>query len=265
MARHSLPSVLCLAGLDATGGAGLQADIEAVASMGAHALPVLTANTVQNTRDVVSVTPVAAADLLAQGRAVIDDIAPDAVKVGLLADAEVANAVVSIIDACPGVPVVVDPVCASGAGTRLADDDLLDAIAGLLIPRATIVTPNTLEVRLLAPESDSPRAGAQQLLSAGASAVLVTGTHASTHDVRHHAYSGMRLQETWSYPRLPGEYHGSGCTLSAALAALLAHGLDTLTACKQALDYTHACLRTGLTLGGGQMLPDRLYWSQRRG
>ncbi len=261
MPRVNPPKVLCLAGLDATGGAGLQADIEAVASMGGHALPVLTANTVQDTRDVSSVTPVAPADLLAQGRAVIADAPPDAIKVGLLGNAGVANAVVSLINACPGVPVVVDPICTSGAGTPLASEELMDAMVTLLLPRTTVVTPNTLEARLLTPEADSLGASAQELLSYGCGAVLITGTHDDTPDVIHRLYAGMRLQEQWSYERLPGEYHGSGCTLSAALAGLLGHRLDLITACARALAFTHGCLRAGFAVGRGQRIPDRLHWS----
>ncbi len=262
MSGDQIPTVLCLSGLDPTGGAGLQADIETVSSLGCHALSILTANTVQDTRDVFSVMPVSAADILAQARTVIDDITPNAIKVGLVGSADVARAVACVIDLCPGTPVVVDPICSSGAGTPLADDELLDALINLLAPRASVLTPNSLEARLLSPGADSLKASAQELLSYGCEYVLITGTHEDTPEVEHQLYHGMRLEERFRYPRLPHDYHGSGCTLSAALAALLAHGQDPSAACSTALGYTWSSLKAGLDLGKGQRLPNRLLRSR---
>lgn len=253
------PAVLAFAGLDPTGGAGLQADIEAIASMGGHALPVVTAITAQDTRDVRSCTPVDALSIIEQARVVLEDIAVDAFKVGMLGSVDAIGAIHTILEDYDDVPVVVDPVCASGAGTALVDDEQLDAMVSLLLPRATVVTPNTVEARLLTPEADSLNASAQELLSYGCEFVLLTGTHEPTAGIVHRLYSDRRLIDSFECERLPGQYHGSGCTLSAAIAALLGHGVEPLAAVGKALEYTLQSLKRGFSLGRGQLIPQRLF------
>lgn len=253
---------MTFAGLDPTGGAGLQADIEAIVSMGCHALPVITAVTAQDSRDVRSVTAVDPLDVVGQARAVLDDIAVSAFKIGLLASVGTVQAIHSILTDYPDVPVVVDPVCVSGGGRRLIDEELLDAIVSLLFPATLVVTPNTLEGRLLAPEADSPAAMAQQILTYGCSYVLLTGTHENTAEVVNRLYADMRLVESLSFERLKGSYHGSGCTLASAIAARIAHGLEPVAAVCQAQKYTFETLKNARRLGVGQLLPDRLYWAR---
>jgi hydroxymethylpyrimidine/phosphomethylpyrimidine kinase len=253
------PTVMAFAGLDPTGGAGLQADIEAIASMGGHALPVLTAVTAQDTQDVRSCTPMDAMSIIEQARVVLEDIAVDAFKVGLVGSVEAIGAIHTILKEYEGIPVVIDPVCASAAGTALADDEQMDAMVSLLLPLATVVTPNTVEARLLTPEADTLNASAQELLSYGCRFVLLTGSHEPTANIVHRLYSERRLIESFEYERLPGEYHGSGCTLSAAIAALLGHGLEPLAAVAEALEYTFEALRNGSALGSGQFIPQRLF------
>jgi hydroxymethylpyrimidine/phosphomethylpyrimidine kinase len=253
------PAVLVFAGLDPTGGAGLQADIEAVGAMGGHALPVATAITAQDTRDVTSCTAVDAASIIEQARVVLADIAVDAFKVGLVGSVEAIGAIHTILEDYHGTPVVIDPVCTSGAGTALTDDEQMDAIVSLLLPLATVVTPNSVEARLLTPEADSLNAAAQELLSYGCEFVLLTGTHDSSPDVVHRLYTDRRLVQSFHCERLAGSYHGSGCTLSSAIAALLGHGLDPLAAVGKALEYTLETLRHATTMGGGQLIPHRLF------
>lgn len=253
------PAVLVFAGLDPTGGAGLQADIEAVGAMGGHALPVATAITAQDTRDVKSCTPVSAISIIEQARVVLADIKVDAFKVGLVASVEAVSAIHTILEDYRGTPVVVDPVCASAAGTVLADDEKIDAMVSLLLPLATVATPNTVEARLLTPEADSLDAAAQELLSYGCEFVLLTGTHDPSPDVVHRLYGDRRLLRSFHCERLAGSYHGSGCTLSSAIAALLGHGLDTVAAVAGALDYTLACLKRATPMGSGQLIPQRLF------
>jgi hydroxymethylpyrimidine/phosphomethylpyrimidine kinase len=253
------PLVLVFAGLDPTGGAGLHADIEAVGAMGGHALPVATAITAQDTRDVKSCTPVGAMSIIEQARVVLDDVNVDAFKVGLVGSIEAMGAIHTIIREHENIPVVVDPVCASGAGTPLADEEQMDALVSLLLPLATVVTPNTIEARLLSPEADSPQAAAQELLSYGCSFVLLTGTHDPSPDVVHHLFAEMRLIQSFHCERLAGSYHGSGCTLSSAIATLLGHGLEPLAAVSEALDYTLRTLKRAITIGGGQKIPYRLF------
>ncbi len=252
------PAVLVFAGLDPTGGAGLQADIEAVGGMGGHALPVATAITAQDTRDVKSCTPISAMSIIEQARVVLEDIKVDAFKVGLAGSVEAIAAIHTILKDYEGTPVVVDPVCASGAGTALTDDEQMDAIVSLLLPLATVVTPNTVEARLLTPEADSPGAAAQELLSYGCDFVLLTGTHDSSPDIVHRLYADRRLVQSFHCQRLAGSYHGSGCTLSSAIAALLGHGVEPLAAVGEALEYTLETLKHATSMGGGQLIPNRL-------
>ena len=253
------PAVLVFAGLDPTGGAGIQADIEAIGAMGGHALPVATAITAQDTRDVKSCTPVNTMSIIEQARVVLEDIEVDAFKVGLTGSVEAIGAIHTIMKDYEDIPVVIDPVCASGAGTPLTDDEQMDAMVSLLLPLATVITPNTIEARLLTPEADSLNAAAQELLSYGPEFVLLTGTHDASPSIVHRLYSNRRLVQSFSCERLAGSYHGSGCTLSSAIAALLGHGLETLAAVDAALDYTLETLKHASPMGGGQQIPHRLF------
>jgi len=256
------PAVLVFAGLDPTGGAGIQADIEAIGAMGGHALPVATAITAQDTRDVKSCTALSAVSIIEQARAVLGDIKVDAFKVGLTGSIEAIGAIHTILKGYEGIPVVIDPVCASGAGTPLTDDEQIDAMVSLLLPLATVITPNTIEARLLTPEADSLNAAAQELLSYGPEFVLLTGTHDTSPNIVHHLYANRRLVQSFPCERLPGSYHGSGCTLSSAIAALLGHGLEPLAAIGEALDYTLGTLRHATPMGNGQLIPHRLFRSR---
>ncbi len=256
-----IPAVLSFAGLDPTGGAGLQADIEALASMGAHGCPVATALTVQDTRTVHRIMPVPLTDIVEQARAVLEDISVAAVKVGLLGSVGAAEAVHSILSDYPDLPVVVDPVLASGDGTPLADADLVEALRVLVLPLATVATPNSLEARRLAPEADSLEACAQEILDLGTRFVLVTGAHEPGEAVSNVLYGNHRLLERYDWARLPHDYHGSGCTLSAAIAGLLAHGLEPYSAIAEAQEYTWEALRHGTRPGLGQHLPNRFFWA----
>lgn len=256
---------MVFAGLDPTGGAGLQADIEAIAAMGGHALPVITAITAQDTRDVRSCAPVDTLSIIEQARVVLEDIQVAAFKVGLTGSTEAMGAIHTILKEHAGTPVVVDPVCASGAGTALTDEEQMDAMVSLLLPLATVVTPNIAEARLLSPEADSLNASAQELLSYGCDYVLLTGTDDATRDVVNRLYGDRRLIRTFRCERLPGGYHGSGCTLAAALAALLGHGLEPVAAAAEAIEYTLETLRRATALGGGQLIPSRLYGDRGEG
>lgn len=261
MERHpSIPVVMAFSGLDCTGGAGIQADIETLASMGCHTAPVVTALTVQDTQRVHSYTPVDPTVLIAQARAVLDDLAVTAFKIGMLGSTTVVEAVHSLLKDFPEIPVVLDPVLASAKGDTLAPRAVQDAMVNLLFPLTTVLTPNSLEARALAPEADTLEACAQALLDCGCEYVLVTGTHENTADVRNQLFGNYRLLDTFSWERLPFSYHGSGCTLAAAIAGLLAQGSDPVTAVIDAQHYTWSTLKHGYRLGKGQHLPNRLFW-----
>jgi hydroxymethylpyrimidine/phosphomethylpyrimidine kinase len=259
----SLPVVMTFAGHDPSGGAGLQADIEALASQGCHATPIITALTVQDTRNVIDFTPVAATHVITQARAVLEDMPVAAFKVGMLGSVENTEAVHSLLTDYPKIPLVLDPVLASGAGTALGEDELPQAIRTLLLPRTTVLTPNSLEARRLAPGADTLDACAFALLDQGAEYVLLTGTHEHTPHVINTLYQGHRRLESFTWERLPHSYHGSGCTLAATLAGMLAHGLDPFQACHEAQEFTWNALHHGYRPGMGQHLPDRLFWSRQ--
>ena len=259
--RTDIPSVLVLAGLDSTGGAGIQADVEAIASQGAHACPVVTALTVQDTTNVMEVQPVDAALITQQARAVLEDVPVAAVKIGMLGSAEVVEVVHSLLRDYPDLPVVLDPVLAAGGGRELASDDLIDALSSLLLPQVTVLTPNTPEIRRLVPEADSIRAAAMALQERGVEFVLATGTHDNTEAVVNRLFGGNRLLEDYRWPRLAGEYHGSGCTLASAVAGLLAQGHEPLTAIEQAQTYAWGTLKNAFRAGMGQLLPNRFFWA----
>jgi hydroxymethylpyrimidine/phosphomethylpyrimidine kinase len=258
------PVVLVFAGTDPTGGAGTAADLLTLAALGCHAATVVTAVTAQDTQGVKEFGAMPPELVIAQARALLEDMPVKAFKTGMLATADIAAAVASILDDYPGIPLVVDPVQLSNAGQALADEPLDDALRSLLLPRATLATPNTLEARALAPQADTLDACAHEILSLGCEYVLITGGHETTPQVVNRLYGHRRLLETFRYDRLPGDFHGSGCTLASACAAALAHGLDPVNAVIQAQRFTWTTLKHAQRIGMGQLLPDRLYWARGR-
>ena len=182
---------------------------------------------------------------------------------GLLASADNVLAVAELLRRYPDVPVVVDPVLASGSGTSLGNAQLVGALREQLLPLTTVLTPNTLEARTLAMQSgdevsdNSPGAWAKILLQTGCDHVLITGTHAPHDDVVNRCYHGDKTQhQTW--PRLEGDYHGSGCTLASAIAAYIAKGQDIAGSINQAQAYTWNSLERAYPIGRGQHIPNRL-------
>ena len=262
----SLPAVLTFAASDPTSGAGLQADILALASMGCYPLSVVTALTVQDTAGIESFLAIDPDWVADQARCILEDMPIAAFKMGMLGSTEIVTVVAEVVSDYPDIPLVLDPVLASGRGDQFASEDMVRAIRELLVPQSTVVTPNILELRRLADEDDNDDANlaecAQRLLDTGCEYVLVTGTHASTVDVVNTLYhrGGILRADTWQ--RLPGSYHGSGCTLAAALAANLARGLDIGDAVYEAQDYTWQALAHAFRPGMGQYLPDRLFWAR---
>lgn len=249
------PLVLSLSGHDPTGGAGIQADIETLSWLGCHPCTVITALTVQDTRNVDRVIPQRADAFLEQARALISDLPIAAVKIGLLGSADIVRAVDVVLESLGPLPVVLDPILAAGGGLDLSSSDLIREIRDRLLPRATVATPNTPEARTLAGRDDAG-AGAQTLLSLGCRHVLLTGTHDDGPDVVNRWYSASR-NESWHWPRLPGSFHGSGCTLASAVAAHLARGLDMEDALREAQRFTWNALKAGFRPGRGQFLPNR--------
>lgn len=254
------PIVLTFAGSDPTGGAGLQADLLTLASMGCHPLSVVTALTVQDTHGVESVDAVDVDLVRAQAERLLADIPVAAFKLGVLGSRANIEAIAEILAEYPDVPVVLDPVLASGRGDALTDREMLAALRERLVPQAAIVTPNSIEARRLA-GTQSLAEAAQALLRFGAEYVLITGTHEAGAEVLNTLYDGGGVVREDRWPRLPGSYHGSGCTLASAIAAALANGLGVPEAVRDAQEFTWQALSCGFRPGAGQRVPDRFFWA----
>lgn len=265
---ESFPLVMSFAATDPSGGAGLQADVLTIASMGCHPLSVVTAITVQDTSGVDDVLAMDAEWVVDQAQAMLEDVPVAAFKIGLLGSVDNIAAIASVLSDYPDIPLVLDPILSSGRGDELADDDMLDAMRELLIPQCTLVTPNSIEARRLAlnedDENDDPTLEecAKRILAMGCEYVLITGTHEQTLKVTNTLYSERGVVRADSWERLPGIYHGSGCTLASAIAALLAQDVDLPEAVKEAQEYTWQALNTGFRPGMGQHIPDRLFWAR---
>jgi len=259
---------MSFAATDPSGGAGLQADILTISSMGCHALSVVTAITVQDTSGVDDVLAMEPEWVVDQARAMLEDVPVAAFKIGLLGSVENIVAIAEVLADYPEVPLVLDPVLASGRGDELADEEMLDAMRELLIPQCTLITPNSMEARRLAlnddDEEDDPSLEecAKRILAMGCEYVLITGTHEQTPKVINTLYSSTGIVRSDSWSRLPGIYHGSGCTIASAIAALLAQGVDVADAVKEAQEYTWQALNAGFRPGMGQHIPDRLFWAR---
>ncbi len=251
------PTVLCLSGLDPTGGAGIQADIETLFACGCHCLPVITSLTAQDTGNVLRSQAVAADLLRAQIQALFDDIRVHAIKIGLIDSINTLNLVAEVIADYPQIPVIADPVLKAGGGFRFGSDELIAAYCRRVVPGVTVLTPNTDELNALCPAEADPNSAATTLLAAGCRHILLTGTHAQTTDVINTLYHPDAPAESWTWPRLAGSYHGSGCTLASALAAGLAQGMSVSEAAANAQAFTWHALQHGWQAGRGQALPDR--------
>ena len=260
------PIVLTFAASDPSGGAGLQADILTLASMGCHPLSVLTAYTVQDTLGVEGIQAMDADWVADQARCLLQDMPVDAFKIGVLGSIENIAVIAEILSDYPDVPLILDPVLASGRGDELANDEMMQGMRELLLPQATIITPNSMEARRLAETDDDDEPTlevcAERLLEMGAEYVLITGTHEASVQVINTLYGKGGVVRSDSWQRLPGNYHGSGCTLASAIAAMLANGLELPEAVREAQDYTWHTLQKAYRPGMGQLLPDRLFWAR---
>jgi len=265
---QSPPIVLTFAATDPSGGAGLQADILTLSSMGCHALSVVTAVTVQDTVGVEDVIPLDAEWVADQARSVLEDMPVSVFKIGLLGSVEIIAAIAEVVSDYPEVPLVLDPVLSSGRGDELATDDMVIAMRELLIPQTTLITPNSLEARRLAiddgDDNDDPALEecSRRILTLGCEYVLITGTHENTPQVVNVLYSQEGVVRSDSWQRLPGTYHGSGCTLASAIAATIANGLPIAEAVRDAQEYTWQALSSAYRPGMGQLIPDRLFWAR---
>ena len=253
-----IPNILSIAGSDPSGGAGIQADLKAISATGGYAMAALTALTVQNTQGVSGVHPVPPEFVAAQIRAVFVDIRVDAVKIGMLGTSAITEAVAAELRGREGLPVVLDPVMVAKGGDRLLAAEAVAALRGLVLPLATILTPNLPEAADLLGEAEvRDRAGmerqARALLTLGPRAVFLKGGHLAGEDCPD-LFLTEGCAEWLTAPRNPTRNtHGTGCTLSSAIATHLARTGDPRQACRAAKAYVSAAIAAadGLSVGHG--------------
>jgi len=250
------PHILVLSGLDPSGGAGIQADIQAITAMGCHPLPVLTCLTVQDTRNVYGSEPVDPDLIRRQLEALRDDVPFHAVKTGALGSSEIVQVLVDFLATLDAMPVVVDPVIKAAGGGDLADSRLWGSMRDHLFPHADLLTPNGPELCELGGTEDAD-AAARKLLETGCGGVLATGGHGAGDKIENRLYRSLEAPLSWHLKRVGGEYHGSGCTLAAAISAGLARNMSLVDAIEAAQTFVAGTIDHALTVGKGQPVPDR--------
>lgn len=263
----SVPVVLVFSGHDPSGGAGVQADIEAIISQGVHPATVITALTVQDTVNVRRFVPTDPSLVIEQARAVLEDMPVQCIKIGMIGSVALVEVIHSILKDYPDIPVVLDPVLIAGGGGTLANEDVAKAMINLLLPLTTILTPNAYESRALVklahiPGNDLDARG-QALLDMGPEYVLLKGGDEQSTEVENWLFSRHQPPRKFTYERLPGEFHGSGCTLASAIAGLIAQATDAdyVNAIHEAQEYTSHALFHAAQIGRGQWIPHRLFWA----
>ena len=258
-AENSRPPILCFGGLDPSGGAGLQADIETISHCGGHALPIATCLTVQNTTQTSASTSVEPKIIQQQTEALLSDINPAACKIGVVPNQPIATIIANILAQIPDIPIVLDPVLSASSGISFVDKETIHAIKRYLLPNATVITPNANELKILADSTSSDKNNAQTLCALGPKYVLVTRADRPTDDVTNTLYSKNNNEIEFHSPRLPHTYHGSGCTLSSAISCFLAHGLNIADCIDSAQEFTYRSLQHAEPLGKGQWIPKRAH------
>ena len=250
-----LPVALTIAGSDSGGGAGIQADLKTFAALGVHGTSALTAITAQNTLGVTDILEVPPALVAAQIEAVMLDIGAQAAKTGMLSSAAIIEAVVSAITHFDIVNLVVDPVMVAKGGARLLRDDAVDALRRRLLPLAAVVTPNLPEAEVLLGRPirtlDDRRQAARDLVALGARAAVVKGGHGDEDQAIDHYFDGTDLIELRSPRIATTNTHGSGCVFSAAIAAGLAKGSDSLASVHHAKEFITGAIERSLEVGRG--------------
>jgi len=253
----NIPITLTIAGSDSGGGAGIQADIKTMSALGTYAASVITALTAQNTREVRAIVDVPVAFITQQLDCVCDDIRVDAVKIGMLSRPEVIQAVREGIDRHGLTNVVLDPVMVAKSGDKLLADEAIDALRTELLPRASIVTPNLPEAGVLlddtaARDVKEMTAQAKRLLKLGAQTVLMKGGHAQGSENTDVLVTPGQ-QDHFTHPHIDTlNTHGTGCSLSSAIASRLAHGDNLLSAVERSTDYIHAAIKAADSLNVGE-------------
>jgi hydroxymethylpyrimidine/phosphomethylpyrimidine kinase len=254
------PVALFIGGHDPSGGAGLVADIQTASQLGIHPVSLVTALTAQDTENVYEMRPVPPDFLETAFRRILADITPRSLKIGLIGSPALAQTLAQLLPGHPGLPVVFDPVLRATGGFEFAQTEWIDSIRRELLSHVTLITPNHAELALLAPDAATPREAARSLLDRGTQAVLVTGAdhEPGSPEVSATLFTDSGPPRVWRDVRLPGSFHGTGCTLAAAITSFLARGFPLEPAIRAALHWTHETLLHAATLGRGRPVPFRI-------
>lgn len=250
------PTILTIAGHDPTGGAGIQADIETINSLGGHACSIITSLTAQDSKNLYSFEPVSPDLIRRQFRLLVNDFEIRAIKIGMIGSCELLETLAELLLQLPDIPLVVDPVLAAGGGSSVADSDFVADFKEQLFPLATLASPNTPEARILSGQQ-SPDDCAHALLAAGCKNILITGTHEDEAGVVNRLYLEDGKTLFIESQRLPATYHGSGCTLASAISFYLASEHSLTNSIKLAQNYTINTLINADSPGQGQAFPVR--------
>lgn len=273
------PSVLCFATSDATGGGGLQSDVLTLASMGCHPLTVVAAVAVRDTRGIEELLALDADAVAAQARAVLEDIPVQALKLGLVGNVENVAAIAEILSDYPDLPLVLEPALSYVEGDEGAADEMLAALAELVLPQVTVLVASRHEVLRLAlasledadadgdadADADEPlllEDAVAHLLALGMEYVLLTGVGEPGPQVVNILMGAEGVVRTDAWERLPGRFLGAGATLAGAVAAALAHGMEVPEAVREAQEFTFQSLSGAYRPGMGLALPDRFFWAR---
>ena len=248
--EHSYPSVLTIAGFDGVGGAGIQGDIKTISALGCYATSVLTALPVQNTCGVQSVYPIPADVVEAQLRAVLDDVFPDAIKIGMVHTMAIVEVMVNTLQQYPAVQVVFDPVMISTSGHRLLEDSTIAVIVKKLFPLAAVITPNLDEAAVLTGISihtvDDMRAAGKKIIELGARSVLLKGGHLNATQLTSLYFTGDGQIQEYTFEKIDTQNtRGTGCALSSAIASYVARGSSLSDAVALAQEYVHQAILNG--------------------
>ena len=262
----SPPKVMTFSATDPTGGAGLQADVLTLASMYCHPISVSTAISIQDTKGVESLIALDSQQVKEQALTALNDIDVAVFKIGLLGSVDNIKTVSDILSLYPDTPVIIDPIITSGRGDILMNNVMKQEMINLLFPKATLITPNSIEAKkLVCKENEniqdlSIQETVRRLFNLGCENILITGGHEQTKSVINTLYMNDGDIVPFETERFFGQYHGSGCTLSAAVAGFCAQEYPLREAVYEAVSFTSLALKNAFKIGNGQLIPDRFHW-----
>lgn len=268
MQNQISPLVLSFGSSDPLGAIGIQADLGSYAAMGCHGLTVITAILVGDTTQITDIEPIDADLLIEQARTILEDVPVAAFKLGTMGSIENVSAIAEIVSDYPDIPLIFDPFASSIPDQGQDNEDIFLAVSELIIPQTTLLVASAVEISRLAETwrepstEDTLASDVQRLIASGCEYVLVTGTITTSSDVTNSLFdqSGVIRQDNWK--RLSGSFLGAGSTLSAAIAALIANGLDFPEAVLEAQEFTNAALASAQRFGMGRLVPDRYFWAR---